>query len=74
MRLGCGIAGCRGDAVIGRRRRLVDTQWHASTVGTETGTIGNYRPKRTIAMSSWIDACMLGNPVALNARYRVTGF
>jgi len=74
MRLGCGIPGCRGDAVIGRRRRLVDTQWHASTVGTETGTIGNYRPKRTIAMSSWIDACMLGNPVALNARYRVTGF
>jgi len=74
MRLGCGIPGCRGDAVIGRRRRLVDTQWHASTVGTETGTIGNYRPKRTIAMSSWIDACMLGNPVALNARDRATGF
>jgi hypothetical protein len=74
MRLGCGIPGCRGDAVIGRRRRLVDTQWHASTVGTETGTIGNYRPKRTIAMSSWIDACMLGDPVALNARDRVTGF
>jgi hypothetical protein len=74
MRLGCGIPGCRGDAVIGRRRRLVDTQWHASMVSTEKVIIGNYRPKRTVALSSWIDACMLGDPVALNARDRATGF